>query len=114
MKPNGEGHTIALVRLSGDQDFGIRAALKRTFSQLEDADIAIIDVTDVPFVDSTFLNEIAALYHRMERRGSPFSIRVVGAASQMRRIFEVSQLDRGVEFWDSVGEAKSSGIVTKP
>lgn len=113
MGPDG-GNTIALVRLSGDIDFVERSALRQMLSQLEGADVAIIDMSSVPYADSTFLNEIVALHQRMARHDRPFSIRLIGVSNQLRRVFEVAQIDRLVEFWDDEGGAKRAGIVTNP
>jgi anti-anti-sigma factor len=110
----GDGNperTIAVVRLSGDQDFGARDELRAKLDGLQEADIAIIDLSAVRYADSTFMNGVANLYKRLLSRGTPFSIRLVGVSPQLRRIFRLTQLDRFVEFWDDLGEASNSGTV---
>lgn len=111
---DGGKETVSIVRFSGDLDLMARERLEAAVDSLAGADIAVIDLTRVPYADSTFLNAVARLYQKMEARQRPFAIRIVKPASQVRRIFNLTQLDRYVEFWDSLESAKSSGIVRNP
>ena len=109
-----DGCIIAVARFSDDLDFAARERWQPTLTSLRDADIAIIDISAVTYADSTFMSAVVRLYKHFDQRGTPFAIRIVGAAAQLRRVFELTQLDRYIEFWYSLDDAKSAGIVTKP
>lgn len=115
MGPGGDtGTGVVVVHLSGDQDFGSRDALRTELESLREANIAVMDLSKVAYADSTFLNAVASLYKHYHGRGRPFAIRLVAVSPQLRRLFGLTQLDRFVEFWDAIEDARSSGIVTKP
>ncbi len=115
MGPRGDaGSGVVVVHLSGNQDFGSRDALRTKLKSLREANIAVMDLSGVAYADSTFMNAVASLYKHYRGRGRPFAIRLVAVSPQLRRLFALTQLDRFVEFWDALEDAKSSGIVTKP
>ena len=108
------GLQAVVVALFGDLDFGSRGDLRERMQALDDADVAVLDLSGVAYADSTFMNAIVELYKRLDRQKTAFAIRVVGAAPQLRRLFGISQIDSLFEYWDSLEEACKAGIVTNP
>lgn len=95
----------AIVRFSGDLDYTRHQEVFGALNSMNGAAIAILDLSDVYYVDSTFLKEIARLYQRMSTSGTPFSIRIVGACEHLRRIFNITNLDSIAQFYDTKEEA---------
>lgn len=99
------GRTVT-IRFAGDVDFTRRDEIAEQFACAEHAKIVILDLRDVPYVDSTFLGEVARLYKRMSGGIRPFAVRLVGVRSELRRIFEIANFDEILEFYDSLDAAE--------
>jgi anti-anti-sigma factor len=95
----------AIVRFVDDLDYTRREEYAAALARLDAAQVAIVDLSGVYYVDSCFLSEMTRLYKRKSDRGTPFAIRIVGARTQLRRIFDLMSLDSLVQFYDSVEEA---------
>ena len=99
----GADRRVPVAHLYGDLDVLARAELDRELMPLIDATEAIIDVTDVVFAGSALLNAVARLLAaRTVRLGRTEPLRIVGASALTRRIFQATQLDALVLFYDSV------------
>ena len=78
------------VRLSGEYDIARREEIVTLFqSTIEDGPVTI-DMTDVSYIDSTFLAELAAMRFRLN--GS--SVTLLGVQPNVARILQLSKLDR--------------------
>jgi anti-sigma B factor antagonist len=95
----------AVVHFTGDLDYTRLDEIVAAFAAFDETDIAIIDLSDVAYVDSRFLGEIARLYQRLDERGAPFAVRIVGARPSVRRIFDLTSLDEIVQFFESLQDA---------
>jgi anti-anti-sigma factor len=114
MDRNDYAYTVRVVQFSGDLDYGMRERVRQELASLHDADVAVVDLREVPYADSSFINALMALRNEIAKRGTPFAVRLVGANASLRRAMEILQLNEFVEYWDSLCAARSSGIVTKP
>ncbi|HKU68541.1 MAG TPA: STAS domain-containing protein [Candidatus Baltobacteraceae bacterium] len=81
------------VSLHGDIDVSSARALKRLLSEAEDADAAVIDLSDVTYAGTTLFNALIALHKNMRRHGGEACIRIVGSSAQMRRLLTITCLD---------------------
>jgi anti-anti-sigma factor len=78
------------VILHGEYDLSRKAELASILSRLSFNEPILIDMTDVSFVDSTFLHELAILQSRC-LGGAPV---LVGVQPNVRRILRITGLDR--------------------
>jgi anti-anti-sigma factor len=81
------------VSLRGDFDISSARALAQLLAEAEDADAAIIDVSNVTYAGTTLFNALIALHNTMRRRGGKGSIRIVGSSAHMRRLLTITCLD---------------------
>jgi anti-anti-sigma factor len=81
------------VRLSGEYDISRQDVLEEQLAAAHDADVAVLDLRDVPYLDSSALSSFIKLRKRMMERG-PGIVRIAGASPQVRRIFQLTNLDR--------------------
>lgn len=99
------GPKVVFLTLFGEYDIARAVDLRRQLEQAQDADIALIDVHDVTYMDSTALTALLRLRKRMEWNNGHGIIRLVGAPRNLRRIFEIANLDRVFEIHDHVRDA---------
>lgn len=85
---------VAFVRLLGEADLhaasALRDALDRAISS--GAGLIVIDLTDVTFIDSMMLGVLLGVTRQTRARG--ISTRVVADDPHVRRMFELTLLDR--------------------
>ncbi len=78
-----------IVKLSGDIDITCGPELSRLAKRLVDSDAIIIDVSDVDYVDTTFLRFLLRL-RRYATKTDRAAIKVVGVKQRLKRIFEIT------------------------
>lgn len=105
--------TSIVVELGGDLDFSRREELARRLSAAERVDIAVIDLREATYIDSSVLSSLMLLKKHMAERGSAAVIRIAGANESLRRIFHICGLDRIFELYDSPDQA-CEGREAKP
>jgi anti-sigma B factor antagonist len=90
------GPTV-LLALHGEADMRVAAELKDRLGEVIDDGTAavVLDLTNATFLDSTALGILLGAMKRMRSRGGRF--RVVAPRSEIRRIFEMTLLDRVFE-----------------
>ena len=103
-----------VVRLADDIDLAARDDLRRAMLPLIDSPVAIIDVTDVTYTDTTLLNAIVRLAGQRLCAGNALPIRIAGANRQTRRIFTLTNVDRSVCFYDSMKPAIAAASRSNP
>lgn len=87
-----------LVRLSGDLDHSAATRLRGELDALIERSGAkrlVLDVRDVPFMDSSGIGLVIGRYKAMARRGG--SVAVVGANPRVDKIFDLAGLYSLVE-----------------
>ena len=107
MKVNVESHGQAVVfscrgELTGDSLEGLRRAVDH---QLVDADVRdlVLDLEEVPFLDSTCLEYLLDLQEQLtERLGQ---VRLARADENVSKILEVTRLDNAFETFAEVSQA---------
>jgi anti-anti-sigma factor len=103
IKTNGR-HAFA-VKLSGEYDLTRRDELAAAFDSIGgDVATLVLEVGDVTFVDSSFLNELA----RLRQRLTGCEITLVGANAQLRRIFAIVAFERIFRFEDQEPATRQS------
>jgi len=78
------------VVLEGEYDLTRKAEIATLFQALDGDGELIIDLTNVTYLDSTVLDQLAALRRRSARR----SITLAGANDHIRHIFTIVGFDR--------------------
>ena len=94
----------AVVRLFGEYDIYRQSELERQLSVAYLADIAVLDVRDVSYIDSTAIALLIRLKKRMAEHGPAF-VRLAGAQGNVRRVLHLAGLDQVFELYDTVEEA---------
>ena len=100
--------TLAVIRLDGDLDFSRKAEIQRRLSKAEYNDIAVIDLTDAQYIDSSTLSCLAGLRQRMIANERAGIIRIVAAGRSVRRVFEICGLDKTFEMYATLAEANGA------
>jgi anti-anti-sigma factor len=97
-----------VVHLSGDIDLSNVAALRtRLFGVMDDVDALIVNLSDTGYVDSTGVRLLFELAERFSRTGQPVRA-VVPADALVRRVINLTKLDRVVELHETVEDALAS------
>lgn len=86
------------IELSGEYDLARKQELAAEFAELTNGDPLSIDMRRVTYVDSTFLNELAALRLRLDER----SVTLVGVRPNILRILQLVKFDRFFTFSDGL------------
>ncbi len=104
--------TVKVVKLDGDLDFSRKAPITDLLAEADNADIAIIDLAGVTYIDSSCLSCLALHKKRMHENGTAGVLRIAGASESLRRIFEICGLDKTFELYPSVEDAQNAGAVS--
>ena len=101
-------NNITIVTLKGEIDVGSAPQLKELVQQLiDDGDVQIlIDLSDVPFMDSTGLGIFVNAYKQLQRAGGV--IKFANPQEVLRKVFSITQTDKVFSIFESTEEAKSS------
>jgi anti-sigma B factor antagonist len=88
------GNGTVVVAVHGDADLRVASELKDHLSAIIDdgASSLVLDLSTTTFLDSMALGVLLAGMKRLRARGGRF--RVVAPSSEIRRIFEITLLDR--------------------
>lgn len=104
--------SCTVVTAVGDIDLATAPQLRACLSAAIDADAQalVIDVTGVGFLDSTGIGVLIGAWNRLGSR--PDAITLVGASPLVRRVLQLTAIDRIFTLRDRLPEAV--GVVTKP
>ncbi|HVR45781.1 MAG TPA: STAS domain-containing protein [Candidatus Binatia bacterium] len=91
-----------IISLVGDFDIAERARLLDAFAIATSAAVVVIDLKKTRYLDSTVLECIVALRHAVAERGARLVL--VGLSPDIRRIFEICNLERLLEIRPSLGD----------
>lgn len=103
---NHIGDDIYVVKLNGALNARSSEEAKQTFKDLSNkgGQQIIVDLTDVPFIDSSGL---AALVSGLKTFGGEAkNLRLAAPQSQAKLLFELTMFDRVFHIYQSVDEAK--------
>ncbi len=104
--------TLKVVKLDGDLDFSRKAQTKALLSEADNADIALVDLSGVSYIDSSCLSCLALQKKRMHENGTAAILRIAGASESLRRIFEICGLDKTFELYPSLEHAQNAGALS--
>jgi anti-anti-sigma factor len=98
-----EGDATVLA-LAGDFDMAVVEQFERELANVEASGAAVIaaDLSDVRFMDSSGLRALVIADQRARETGRRFAI--VPGPPEVRRVFELTQLEGRLDFVDSVAE----------
>ncbi|MBV8374544.1 MAG: STAS domain-containing protein [Candidatus Eremiobacteraeota bacterium] len=97
--------SAAIANFSGDIDFTKRDEIRSRLEGLREAELAIVDLLNVSYMDSIALAEIVLLHRSRSQAGlSPPRI-VVGP--KISRLYEISGLQLVLPSYTSVAEAQA-------
>ncbi len=100
--------SVSIVSLNGALNARSAEEAKQTFRNLVEQGVAqvIVDLQDVPFIDSSGL---AALVSGLKTLGGEASnLKLAAPQSQARLLFELTMFDRVFEIHDSIDDALKS------
>jgi anti-sigma B factor antagonist len=91
----------AVVTTAGDLDLHTAGDLRRALIDAveEGADVVVVDMAGTTFVDSMALGVLVGAMRRLAERGG--ELRIACADQGVRRIFEITMLDRVFRFCPS-------------
>lgn len=98
-----DGCVVVAVR--GEVDLATAPALKSRLLDLVTAGVTeiVVDLSNTEFLDSTGLGAVVAAYKRV--RAHDGHLKLVATSSRVKRVFEITNLDRVVPIVGSVEEA---------
>lgn len=93
IRVDGDG-ARRVVRLSGECDIASAPQLQEVLATLRGPDVTeiVIDATDLDFLDSTGLGTLVGALKRMRESGG--ELRIAGARGPVRRVLQITGLDR--------------------
>jgi anti-sigma B factor antagonist len=99
---DGRAHLIAL---EGEADLYTAPELKRELQDVIDqgADSVIVDLTETTFIDSTTLGVLIGGVKRLRPKGG--SVSLICTDPNIRKIFEITLLDRVFPIYETRSEA---------
>ena len=108
------GSSTEVLTLHGEADMRVASELKDRLREVVDdgPSAIVVDLTDATFVDSTALGIMLWALKRQRASGGRF--RVVAPRTEVRRIFEMTLLDRVFELDLSREEALAAAADGRP
>jgi anti-sigma B factor antagonist len=99
------GSATVVLALHGEADMRIASELQDRLGEvIDEGSVAVVlDLSDASFLDSTTLGVLLGAMKRLRARGGRF--RIVAPKAEIRRIFELTLLDRVFELDRSRREA---------
>jgi anti-sigma B factor antagonist len=108
------GAATVVLAINGEADMRVASELTDRLGEVVDGgpSAVVVDLTDATFVDSTALGVLLGAMKRQRARGGRF--RVVAPRTEIRRIFEMTLLDRVFELDLSRQEALAAAGDGRP
>jgi anti-sigma B factor antagonist len=100
-----EHEGVPVVVLSGDLDIATAPKVRDTVVKLATAGhlLAVIDLREVEFLDSTGLGVLVGCLKRFRTLGG--DLRLVVTSDRVRKVFEITGLDRAFTLHEGLDEA---------
>lgn len=94
-----------MIHLDGELDLSAAPTLRSLFQNLLNDGHAnlLLDVAQVSFIDSAGLGILVNSYKLARERGG--DLKIAHAGPQLRKLFQLTQIDRFFEFYDTREEA---------
>jgi anti-sigma B factor antagonist len=97
------------VLVSGEIDIATSPRLQECLASIADQAVVAVDLTEVPFVESSGIAVLVAEHKRRVAAGG--QLVVTGSSPLTRRVFELTGVDR---FLDLDGDSPASDEVSQP
>ncbi len=96
---------VRIIRLRGPLDVSHALELRELLGEQIDGPAArvLIDLADVPLIDSAGIGVIVTAHRRAAGAGAAFAIAAAGPT--VRRVFSLTRTDRLVQLYDTVPQA---------
>jgi anti-anti-sigma factor len=78
-----------ILTFSGEYDLSCKEELRSRFDALHDEPDVVLDLSEITYLDSSFLSELVRLHHARARNGLGKETLVVPKDSVVERIFSV-------------------------
>jgi anti-sigma B factor antagonist len=100
--------SVSLIAVHGQADLHTAPALREALGDAIDdgADRLIVDLSDATFVDSMTLGVLLGAVKRLRARGG--QVAIVCQSPHIRRIFEITLLDRVFAMHDTLAAAREA------
>lgn len=95
---------VGIIALQGAYDIARRVGLLTELHAIPTCDIAIIDMREVRRLDATALTCFMQLRKRLRQSG-PGIVRIVGLRPSLYRLFEMANLRRNFEVFETISDA---------
>ena len=92
-----------MVKLSGDLDIAVLPNATKQLRALDTADVAVIDMRSVTYIDSAALGMLVAARDRVISSGG--SLRIVSADKRVKRLLTVTGIDKSVSVYEELQDA---------
>lgn len=99
--PQSGSDDKVVMMFAGEYDLSCRDRLRRDFERLSNVQDVILDLTDVTYVDSTFIAELMRLNGTRSSLGRARETIVVGNQG-VRRVFDILSLGQAFSFATSL------------
>jgi anti-anti-sigma factor len=86
----GASRAVQRIELDGEYDLARQEEVMLVFDALTAEGPAVIDMTNVTYIDSSFLRALAALHFRLKK----FGVTLTGVRPSVRRILKVVAFQR--------------------
>ena len=100
---SGQLGDITILRLSGELDTYRAPHARRAFADVAASGLAVVDLTEVPFIDSAGLGALIGGIRRIRERSG--DVAVFGAQPQVCRMLRRTGVDRFVRLESTLQEA---------
>lgn len=98
------GSKPVVVAFTGDLDFTVRESFRVRLAEVAAGDPAIVDLSQVEYMDSLALSELVLLQRSFEKAGRPAPRIVIG--QKIARLYEISGLSVILPPYRSLAEAQ--------
>lgn len=88
--------------MKGDYDLARQPELKSQLAAARPLELAVVDMRDVTFLDSTALTELITLKKQMMGRAT---VRIIGAPAPIRKLLHSTGLDKLFDLHESYASA---------
>lgn len=101
-----ESNSTRIVRLEGSCDLATAPNLRQTLQPFAPPDVneVVLDVTALDFIDSTGLGVVLGAMRRLREGGG--TLRIAGATGIVKRVLEITDLDKVIPLTDSAPAAE--------
>jgi anti-sigma B factor antagonist len=98
----------ATVRFAGELDAFTRQSMQQRLAEV-DADIVVVDLTEVTFMDAGALGCLVGFKQRLRARDRLGIVRIITPDCRFQRLFRITGLDKVFDLYESAEELAAAG-----